>query len=202
MRSRQALRGSLLTAVAICTTPAVARVEPVTLKELVSSSDMIVLATVTRVEDAPSGLKHGEGLPDRRPLRVATARVLEVWKGSPEPEVHYMASRSWVCDVTEANVGERAILFLSRCKGLPYLVIGHSGRGRMPLHEVGSVMFAVLPDQILLPKNTPVVSEWKSLDPKARPIDRKGPPPSPLTYHVESSIKLEILKKLVAADVR
>jgi hypothetical protein len=204
MRRRQALIPSLLAIVAVAVSPAraTASVEPITLKELVGFSEMIVLATVTKVEDAPAGLKYGDHGPDERTPKVATARVLEVWKGSPGPEVRYMASRSWVCDTATARVGERVVLFLSRLKGLPFLVIEHSGRGRMPLRIVGTETFAVLPNAVGLPEDAPVVWERKPFDPQAPPpINPKGPPPSPLTHYNEGSIKLEALKRLVESIV-
>jgi hypothetical protein len=204
MRCCQALIPSLLTTVAVVVlpTPAAARVAPMTLKELVGFSDIIVLATVTRVEDGPAGLNYGEHGPDEGADKVATARVLEVWKGNPRPEARYMASRSWVCDTARANVGERVVLFLSRSSVVPFLVIAHSGRGRMPLRDVGPVTLVILPDALSLPEDAPVVCERKPFDPQAPPTDPNGPPPSPLTHYIERSIKPEALKKLVGSIVR
>ena len=63
---------------------ALAKVESMTLKELVAGSDLIVVAKVSRVEDAPADTNAE----DKRfsAVRVATAEVIETWKGAPVRE--------------------------------------------------------------------------------------------------------------------
>jgi hypothetical protein len=202
IRCQASLRNLLATViVAMFSSPAMASVESISLEKLVKDSDLIVIASVTKVEDAPIGLEYG---PDREPSKVATARILEVWKGKPAPEVRYMASRSWVCDTAEAKVGERVVLFLSRSKSkdLPFMIIEHSGRGRMPLRDVGAVEYAELPDDVGFPKGTPVISELKPFATPNLLNEPKNPAPSPLSHYRQFSVKLIVLKKLVGASAR
>lgn len=90
-----------------------------TLEMLTKASTLIVVAQVEEVKQQPD-------------MRVATARVLEVWKGTPPEKVHFRASRSWVCDSSHAVVGETIVLFLG---GDPRTVMGisYSGMGRLPV---------------------------------------------------------------------
>jgi len=143
----------VISALAILPTSAEARVAPITLKELVDSSDLIVVAYETKVEDRPGELKLGEEDVIRSPIKVATARILEVWKGKTGPDVHYIASPTWTCDISEARVGEQVVLFLSKSEGVPFMLIGHAGRGRMPIRDVEGKAFATIwTHDIRLPK--------------------------------------------------
>jgi len=107
-----------------------AKVGKMALEELVADSKVIVVATVSKVEDSPANTKSR----DKRlsAVRVATAEVIETWKGAPAREVSFRASPTWTCDVADAETGEQVVLFLTRREGAPSLTIGHSGRGRMP----------------------------------------------------------------------
>ena len=113
-----------------------------TLKELVNSSDLIVVARETKVEDGPADLNLGEEV--RSPVKVATARIVEVWKGKAGPDVRYIASPTWTCDISEAKVGEQVVLFLSKSKRVPFMLIEHSGRGRMPIRDVNGKPHATI----------------------------------------------------------
>jgi hypothetical protein len=123
----------------------------ITLKELVDGSDLIVLATETKVEDGPANLKLGEEVIS--PIKIATARVLEVWKGNTGHEVRYLASSTWICDISDAKVGERVVLFLMRPKDWPFMMIAHAGTGRMPIRDVEGKAFATIWTEVVrLPK--------------------------------------------------
>ena len=122
-----------------------------TLKELIDGSDLIVVASETKIEDGPAGLKLGEDV--MPPIKVATARVLEVWKGNAGHEVRYVASSTWTCDISEAKVGERVVLFLMKPKDWPFMLIEHSGRGRMPIRDVEGKLYATIwAKDVRLPK--------------------------------------------------
>jgi hypothetical protein len=121
-------------ALVILPTSVDAKVERITLKKLIDNSDLIVVACETKVEDGPAKLNLGENV--RSPIKVATARIVEVWKGKAGPEVRYIASPTWTCDISEAKVGEPVVLFLSKSKSVPFMLIAHSGRGRMPIRDV------------------------------------------------------------------
>jgi hypothetical protein len=114
----------------------------ITLKELIDSSDLIVVARETKVEDGPADLDLGKEV--RSPIKVATARIVEVWKGKGGPEVRYIASPTWTCDISEAKVGEPVVLFLSKSKSVPFMFIKHSGRGRMSIRDVNGKRHATI----------------------------------------------------------
>lgn len=92
-----------------------------TLTGLTVSADLIVVA---RVEKISTGA-------DR--LRVAEARVLEVWKGTPVSGVSFRASKAWVCDISDAIENETVVLFLVAKKETPVLSIAYWGQGRLPV---------------------------------------------------------------------
>jgi hypothetical protein len=111
-----------------------AEVAKITLSKLIDSCDLIVVARETKVEDGPATVNIEKGA--ESPVKVATARSVEVWKGKTGHEVRYIASPTWTCDISEAKVGEPVVLFLRKSKTAPFTLIAHSGRGRMPIREV------------------------------------------------------------------
>jgi hypothetical protein len=130
-------------------------------------------------------------------LKVATAQVIETWKGKPEREVRYVASPSWVCDTSYAEVGERVVLFLVRRTDSTFLAIAHAGRGRMPLRDVADKPYAELGSGVILPKGTPTTSEEKTGRLPLRPTEPGKPAPEPLTFtYVVESIEFGVLRKL------
>ncbi len=151
MKHRLAFAGLVVIGLAISTSSLWARVAPVTLKELVDGSELIVFATETKIEDGPGDLKIEEEV--IRSPRVATARVLEVWKGQEGQEVRYLASPTWRCDISEAKVGERVVLFLVKPPDWPFWLIAQSGRGRMPIRDVeGNSYATIYTGDVQLPK--------------------------------------------------
>ncbi len=162
----------------LCTCLAQAKVMPQPLSELVALSDRIVLARVISVSEGPDGLKH------------ARADVREIWKGRPENEVGFLASRTWACDVSFAEAGESVVLFLVWSETRGEFVIAMAGRGRMPLHDVQGRSYATIwVNDVLLPEGTPTID---------------GPEEK---YDFIRFIMLDLLKKLVneamnAADAK
>src|SRR5262245_28959267 len=74
-----------------------AEVAEIELKDLVARSDLIVVAKVSKVEDGPDHIKPVEArFP---PVKVATAEVIERWKGVNVREVRYVASPTRYCDI-------------------------------------------------------------------------------------------------------
>ncbi len=177
-----------------------ASVIPVDLKALIARSDLIVVATVTKVEAGPVDLKPEEDwLP---PVEVATARVVETWKGTACREIRYVASPTWTCDTTSAEEGERVVLFLKKREGSTFLAVLHSGRGRMPLRDVGKTPYVTLPDDVIFPEGTPTISEKKTARvslPSTKP-DQPAPAPLTFTYSV-TSIEIGTLRELVTSLV-
>jgi len=155
-----------------------AAVAPISLKELVACSDVIVLARVLKVEEGPTDIKAED---DRLPaVKTATAEVIETWTGSPVREVRYVASPLWTCDVAHAEKGERVVLFLGSRRSSGIRIIAHSGRGRMPLREVEGKTYATLwSGDVRLPQGTATIP---------------GPEPK---YSFIRSVELNRLKELV-----
>ena len=88
--------------VVIGSTPAPARARDPGIGMLVDSSEVIVIAQVTRIDTV-------------RYSRTAHALVIECLKGKAcGGYVSYRAQPSWVCDASSATLGETVILFLSR----------------------------------------------------------------------------------------
>jgi hypothetical protein len=172
-----------------------AKVGEMTLKELVAASDLIVVAKVSNDEQGPAHLNRlDEAMP---PLKVATAQVIETWKGSPVREVRYVASPSWACDTSGAEKGERVVLFLIRRKDSVFMSIVHAGRGRMPLREVKAKLYAALRDEVILEKGTPTISEEKTSQ-FYLPATEPGKPATAVTFtYSVTSIELGVLRGLV-----
>jgi hypothetical protein len=86
-----------------------ASVAEIELKSLVARSDLVVVVVVTKVEVVgPPFEWNGRKFPA---VHVATARVLESWKGARVPEVRFVGSPTGVCDSAEAAEGEELVLF-------------------------------------------------------------------------------------------
>jgi hypothetical protein len=135
---------------------AAAKVSPIELKELVERSDIIVVATVTGIEATGQVIASD----DRRfpPLRLATADVMETWKGPRLRAVRFIASPTQQCDITSAANGEKLALFLIRHGNSPIMTITHVGRGRMSLATVKDEQYARISNDILLPAGARVVT--------------------------------------------
>ncbi len=98
-----------------------ASVAHIELAELVEASDLVGVGEVTGVRRTLLG------------RRIARLQVVENWKGAAT-EVEFVASPSWICDITTASVGDTLVFFLARGRGRRYEVL-HAGRGLMPVRE-------------------------------------------------------------------
>jgi len=195
--SRHALAAAVFAGVIVTGSigAASAGVKEVTLKELESMSDRIVVAIVTKIEDVPG---HPQREDDRMPPpKVATARVVETLKGKPVDEVRFGASPTWFCDISSAKKGERVVLFLITQEEAPAL-IARFGRGRLPMRDVKGKAYAALPSDVILPKGTPTISETETVK-LTLPSREPGKPPVPVTVEFQvtvTSIELGELRKL------
>jgi hypothetical protein len=130
-----------------------AEVKNVHLEDLAAHSDLIVVAKVLKIEDAPAQLERDH--PGMPPLKVATAEVTETWKGNPVRQVRYIASPDRMGDTSHGEKGERVLLFLTHAhwrKDRSFRSISHAGRGRMPLREVvRGKWHAAHQDEVILP---------------------------------------------------
>jgi hypothetical protein len=138
---------------------------------------------VTTVEDGPAELQPaGDEYPA---VKVASAEVIEIWKGPITREVRYVASPTRYCDIASARVGERVVLFLEKRKESGIMMVAHLGRGGMPLREVEGKSYATLwSKDVLLPAGTATIA---------------GPEPK---YSFIRSVELKKLKELVLEKLR
>jgi hypothetical protein len=176
-----------------------ASVADVTLKDLSAESDLIVVARVTKVQDGPAEVQPaGDEFPR---VKIATAEVMETWKGSSGREIRFIASPTKQCDIASAETGERVVLFLKGSKDSPYS-IAWVGRGRMPLHDANDNQYATLEDQVILPEGTPTIPRIKTVR-FVLPTRLTGKPERPFTLeYTVRSIELGTLRRLVKKDSR
>ena len=120
-------------------------IETPTIAELAKTSDVIVLARVESVTGHPSDL-------DRR----AKATVTEVWKGPKTASVEFLASPTWVCDISDAKPDETVLLFLVKGKEAGW-VINWAGRGRRPLRSLDGKTYVSCAG-VILPPGTPSIT--------------------------------------------
>lgn len=119
-----------------------------TLEQLTKNSKLVVVAQVEEIVTEPSA--GGGNLSGVREIawekRVATARVLEVWKGTIAGEtVRFRASKTWTCDVSTAVVGETVVLFLTDDpKDSAVMAIAFNGIGRLPVERNSILLYSSL----------------------------------------------------------
>jgi hypothetical protein len=114
--------------------------------ELAQTADVIVLARVASVREIAQNRSY------------ASARVIETWKGVPGSKLEFLASPTWACDISDAVVGETALLFLTRDKSSRSYVIARSGLGRMPLRTIRAKRYATFWDGVILPQATATIA--------------------------------------------
>jgi hypothetical protein len=191
----------ILSLVLLCpTVQGRAELADVTLKDLAAKSDLIVVARVTKIESDPHERRPTEyRLPA---LRMATAQVIETWKGDKVREIHYIASPTRIaCDMTGAERGEQVVLLLEERRDSIYRIV-YFGRGRMPIHDAEGKRYATLADEVILPKGTPTFpraqsSRW------VLPTKLTGEPERPITFeYTVRTIELGTLRKLMKNDSR
>jgi hypothetical protein len=79
----------------------------------------------------------------RRPR--ATATILDSWKGQLEGRVHFVAAPTWICDISDAEKNEEAVVFIRDGTLL------HAGRGRMPVFTRDGRRLAAIWNDVRLP---------------------------------------------------
>jgi hypothetical protein len=149
MRSRTFLLSTLILTLALALPKtSSARAAMPTLEELTKSAQLIVVARVEEIStDKSDAAGHFSGVSAISwKKRVATARVLEVWKGTAAGEtVKFRASKSWTCDVSTAVVGETVVLFLTDdAKDPAVMAIAFNGIGRLPLERNSVLLYSSL----------------------------------------------------------
>jgi hypothetical protein len=152
-------------------------VGPMTLADMVRYSDFVVVGRVKEDCVLPLDPEWAQGNRVRtRELHIAELEVESWVKGMPqERSLLFVNSSAWTCDITGAEIGERALYFLgipdwgagteSHLAGYretygerPLLGVLHAGRGQMEITVVeGLELCTVWIDDVLLPEGTPVL---------------------------------------------
>lgn len=161
----RAVGSALILTCWLLATPSFAKVAQVELSELVAASDLIGVGRVTAVRRTILG------------KRVARAQIVENWKGVSS-EVEFLASPTWICDITTASVGDTLVFFLARARGRRYEVL-HAGRGLMPVRETTA---------------GPVADFWPDVQLPAEVATLDGPD---LEADFIRSVALDVLRSLV-----
>ncbi|MFV1958860.1 MAG: HEAT repeat domain-containing protein, partial [Planctomycetota bacterium] len=149
-------------ALAVCGSPAFADVAEIPLGRLAVGADVIIVGQVTRVIEVP--VQPAEYVDLLAPTATLAEITVEQWiKGAPRPKAVWLfAEGTWICDVTDATLGERAV-YLLEAGGLGDIVtpdslarikaavpdatvhrVAWSGRGRMPIREIGGKRYATV----------------------------------------------------------
>jgi len=125
-----------------------ARISSVPIEDLIATTDAIVIAKVTELLPTSS---------DKGDLVYASASVQKTLKGKLSGSFMFMASAGWVCDSSGAIKDETALFFLGHADNGMYY-IDMAGRGRMPFREVEGKTYVTLWDEVILPKDAPLIA--------------------------------------------
>jgi hypothetical protein len=116
--------------------PVAARVAPITLGELAERAEFIGIVRVDRISwGVPLVL---------RPRAMAT--ILDSWRGQAQGKVMFVAAPTWICDISDAENGEEAVVFVRDGSLL------HAGRGRMPIFTRNARRLAAIWPDVRLPE--------------------------------------------------
>lgn len=152
-----------------------AKVGPITLSEIVCLADIVVVARVCASEPVATAPSAGELVRQFHGSLEIGQLAVETWlKGAPtEQPLVFVNQGTWACDVTGAEVGERALYFLTREEAesgyqshlvgyaerfgaRPLHRVAHSGRGQMQLRtDIGSGLERVWLGGVGLPEDAP-----------------------------------------------
>lgn len=102
-----------------------------TFEMLTTTASLIVVAQV-------------ENVTQKGDVSIATARVIDVWKGQSAGNVQFRASKSWTCDVSKAIPGETVVLFLAADAQTVVTAIAYSGIGRLPVNNADGTQTVML----------------------------------------------------------
>ena len=156
------------------------------LREFVRQSEVIAVGKVERVyevgRDPPElpevpGPLAGSWHCSATEVPLAKVTVQRSHKGARDGEtVYFLAASTWTCDITDAVAGETALFFLDSpawveqepggfrselamyTGGAPVWRVAHAGRGRMPLRTVEEAEHATYWDEVILPRDLPVIA--------------------------------------------
>lgn len=87
-----------------------ARVMEMVFDDLIEDADLIVIGKVESINHISD-------------VRIAKFKISQTLKGTATDEIYFLAERTWTCDISDARVGEKALLFLSKYNYLSKLEI-------------------------------------------------------------------------------
>lgn len=184
-----------------------AHVVDVTLDKLISDSDRIVVVNFVSIEPNID-MKAGADKTEEEPVRFATARVMEVWKGSRNRDVRFVSSPSFACDISVAEPGEAVVLFLQK-DAMGVMHITHLGRGRMPIVDRNGKSYANFANEVTMPKSASTIVKHEVNQPlksfkdlrsaRRKTIERDGTKSPQFVFHF--SLQLDELRELVCSIV-
>ena len=117
--------------------PVAAKVVSISLAELTERAEFVGIVRVDSIS---------AGIPFLR-RRRATATVLDSWKGQVQGRVSFVAAPTWICDISDAERHEEAVVFIRDGQLL------HAGRGRMPIFSREGRRLAAIWDDVTLPSD-------------------------------------------------
>ena len=90
--------------------PTLAKVAPISLKNAIEGSEIIVRGKVIKVIECYQDFDRGN-------IKIAELEVTQIIKGNPHlKRLHFWASPSWACDISNAYDGETLVLLLVQNK--------------------------------------------------------------------------------------
>lgn len=163
-------------ALALSSAAVPAKVRSLTLADMVRNADAIAVARVIGNVELPLSGEPEPGLMGlRRSVKLGLAQPERWLKGEPSSEpLVFVNQGTWTCDITGAELGERALFFFTReskaralsqrAQGYaerfgsrPLHYVTHSGRGQMALRAVaGRELATVWNGDVRLPKGAPI----------------------------------------------
>lgn len=149
------------------------------LKRMAECSEAVIVAKVIRLT-----------VREIRP-ESAQARILEVLKGDVEDTLQFSTCSTATDDISDAKMGETAILFLRRrSSSRPYELM-QAGRGRFTTTRIGQTRYAQLPPDIIFPRGI--------IDAALVDTVRVGDSTHPVK-RVDFEVLLGTIKNMIAAD--
>ena len=90
--------------------PALARVMSMPFKDAIAHSELIVSGKVIQVIECYQDFDRGN-------IKIAELEVTQILKGNSQVKrIHFWASPTWVCDISDARDGETLVLLLVQSK--------------------------------------------------------------------------------------
>jgi hypothetical protein len=162
--------------------PSGPRVRTARIEELARFAEAVFIGRVEevleldQVRPESGDRRSSAAIASLRSVPIARVRVERPLKGVATGQVvHYLAAPTWICDISGAELGERALFLLDdtgwhqqlapatraelkrRTDSAPVYSVAHAGRGRMPLRAVQASEYATFWSEVVLPTDLPSI---------------------------------------------